>query len=120
MITRLLRKTTSAVGRIRGDKKGAAMVEYAILVAGIALVSLVAVSLLGHKVNDMFSSIASILPGAHAGDNGPLVSGNLVEAAPDANGNITLDTKTIVANNGTERLGNNLGVDLSKLVVEPK
>jgi|SRR5579862_2028614 len=119
-MSRMLRKTFCFFRRLCGDNKGAAMVEYAILVAGIALVSLVAVTMLGHKVNDMFSSAASTLPGAHVGDNGPLVSGQLVELTTDAKGNVVLDTAGILADNGTERLGNNLGIDLSKLVVEPR
>jgi pilus assembly protein Flp/PilA len=120
MMNTMFHKIKSSLGRVRGSRKGAAMVEYAILVAGIALVSLLAVSLLGHKINNMFEAIATILPGAHAGDNGPMHEAFLVEQTNDANGNVVLDTKAIVANNGTERLGNNLGMDLSKLVVEPK
>src|SRR5437764_968175 len=104
MIASFLRKAVSSFGRLRGEKKGAAMVEYAILVAGIALVSLTAVSLLGSKVSDMYIAIATILPGAHAGDNGPMVNGGLIETTTDKNGNIVIDVNGIVAHNGTERL----------------
>src|SRR5205809_7905260 len=98
MFTKLSRKMASLFGRLRGAKKGAAMAEYAILVAGVALVSLVAVSMLGHKINDMFSAVATILPGAHADDNGGLISGHLVEMTQDANKNVILDVPTIVSN----------------------
>jgi len=120
MIASLLRKTVSYFGRLRRDEKGAAMVEYAILVAGIALVSITAVSLLGSKVNDMYIGVATIIPGAHAGDNGPMVNGGLIETTTDAKGRVIIDVPTIVANSGTPRLGNNLGIDLTTLVQDPQ
>ena len=93
MFARLFRNTKSLFGRLHRDKKGAALVEYAILVAGIALISLVAVSILGHKVGDMYGAAAAILPGAHADTNGALQTGILVESRYDAaTGRITLDT----------------------------
>jgi Flp pilus assembly pilin Flp len=107
-------------------QKGAAMVEYSMLVAGVALVSAAGVSVLGHKTNDMIATVAAILPGAHADDNAPIVSGKVIETAPNADGNIALNVGTaatagsIVANSTTQRLGENLGItDLgTNLVVE--
>jgi len=94
-------------------KKGAAMVEYALLVAGIALVTAASVSVLGHKTNDMVGTVAAILPGAHADDNGPIAAAKLIETTPGSSSTATpigLDAAAIAANGGTERLGNNLGV----------
>jgi Flp pilus assembly pilin Flp len=120
MIGKLIRGSVTMFGRLRGAKKGAAMAEYAILVAGVALVCLVAVTMLGAKVGDMFIAAATVLPGAQADDNHPIVNGKLIETKLDANNNIVIDGAGIVANSGTERLGNNLGIDqLSKLVVDP-
>jgi len=105
----------------RQKRKGAALVEYALLIAGVALICAAAVAIFGHKTNDMIAAMASVLPGAHADDNGPIISGKIIETAPDANGNIALDVTTINANSNTVRLGNNLGTvgSISTLVVEP-
>jgi pilus assembly protein Flp/PilA len=47
------------VNRFRRDDRGAAMVEYALLVALIAVVAVAAVTLLGQDVSSAFSVIAS-------------------------------------------------------------
>lgn len=44
------------------SEKGATAVEYGIMVALIAVVIIAAVTLLGHQVNDAFTSITSKLP----------------------------------------------------------
>jgi len=44
------------------DEEGATMVEYGIMVALIAVVSIVAVGLLGGKVNDAFEAVEAQLP----------------------------------------------------------
>ncbi len=46
------------------DEKGASMVEYALLVVLIAIVALVAVSLAGDEVSNVFSEIATGLKNA--------------------------------------------------------
>jgi Flp pilus assembly pilin Flp len=101
-------------------RKGQGLVEYALLIAGVALISAAAVSVFGHKTSDLISAVATILPGAHAGDNAPIVSGHLIETAPDGNGNIALDAATIITNsNGTkDRLGLNVGGSGSALAGE--
>jgi pilus assembly protein Flp/PilA len=104
------------------DKKGAALVEYSLLVAGVALIGAAAVSLFGHKTSDLMAATAAVLPGAHADDNGPIVSGKLIETLDAGNGPIALDFNEIVNNTDTERLGNNLGAPagtISQLVLEP-
>lgn len=105
-------------------KKGAALVEYALLVAGVALIGSASVSIFGHKTSDMIAATAAIAPGAHADDNGPIVSGKLIETTAAGTDPISLDIAGIVANQGTERLGNNVlgatnGGTLDTLVVEP-
>jgi hypothetical protein len=102
------------------------MVEYALLVAGVALIGAASTSVFGHKTNDMIAMTAAVLPGAHTDDNGPIVSGKIIETSPGAPGDPTpgigLNVEQIVAGNGTERLGINVGVagaiPLSDLVVE--
>jgi len=113
-------KETLMLKRILKNKKGAALVEYALLVGGIALIAAASVSIFGHKTNDMIAGVAAILPGAHVDDNAPIVSGKIIETANGTKG-IGLDISTIVNNNGTARLGNNLGSvgNLNTLVVEP-
>lgn len=101
------------------NKRGAALVEYGLLVAGVALVATAAISVFGHKTSDLISAIATVLPGAHDDDNAPIVSGKIIETTPGAAATpITLDTATILANSGNPRLGDNLGVTMDTLVVE--
>lgn len=96
---------------IRGrNRKGQGLVEYALIIAGVALIAAVGISVFGHKVSDMISAVAVILPGAHPDDNAPIVSGKLIETKADGGigGNaITIDTNAINANNGTARLFGN-------------
>ena len=116
--------------RLRTNKQGAALVEYALIVAGVALIGAVAVSLFGHKVSDMLATAAAVLPGAHADDNAPIVSGKTIETSPNAQGTdqggnaqtgIGLDVNKITQSNGKPRLENGVGGDgaLSSLVLEP-
>lgn len=108
------------------DKKGAALVEYSLLIAGVALIGAAAVSVFGHKTSDMMAAVAAVLPGAHADDNAALVSGSLIETTAGAVGTpIALDTAAIALAGGSERLGINvLGATangtgpLSDLVIE--
>jgi len=115
--------------RLLKCRKGAAMVEYALLVAGVALIGAASTSVFGHKTNDMIGMVAAVLPGAHTDDNAPMVSGKIIEtsnATPgvDSGGAATtgigLDVNTIIANAGTARLGANVGTDgtLADLVLE--
>ena len=118
------------VRRLLRNKKGAALVEYALIVAGVALIGAVAVSLFGHKVSDMLATSAAVLPGAHAEDNAPIISGKTIETSPNAQGldqggnsqqGIGLDVNKITQSNGKARLADGVGGDgsLSSLVLEP-
>jgi len=111
--------------RLRGSRKGQALAEYAVIIGGVLLMTIVAVSVFGHKVNDLMALSAVILPCAHADDNQPMISGKLIETAVDG-GSIGLDIPGVLANSNTERLGNQMGVfggggpgtTVSSLVVE--
>lgn len=48
---------TAVMARENKDEKGAAMVEYGLLVAFIAVIALVGVKALGIKVNNLFGGI---------------------------------------------------------------
>ncbi|MGI9473626.1 MAG: Flp family type IVb pilin [Rubripirellula sp.] len=109
------------------NKKGQGLVEYGLIIAGVALICAAAVSVFGHKTSDLISATATVLPGAHADDNGPITSGKLIETTGADSGAIALDAATIVGNNDTGRLDNNVfgattaagGDGFGGLVLEP-
>ena len=107
------------------SKKGAALAEYSLLVAGIMLVGAAGVSVFGHKTSDMMGAVAAVMPGAHTDDNGPIISGKIIETHDQGLGaggtGIALDVAEIVNGAGTARLGNQLGTatSISTLVLEP-
>lgn len=100
---------TKLLKKLLGDNKGAALVEYGMIIAGVALIAAGAVSIFGTKTSDLVASIATVLPGAHSTDNAPIVSGKLIETT-DGSGSdpISLDINRIQNNSATERLGDNL------------
>src|SRR5436305_224503 len=110
----------------QNKRKGQGLVEYALLIAGVALICAAAISIFGHKVNHLIAAVAVILPGAHTDDNNPIFGGQLIETTVGANGAIQVDTAGILANSGTDRLGTNLfgtgsagsGPGLGGLIVE--
>ena len=56
-MTKLFTNVQSAIAARRNDEEGAAMVEYGLLVAGVAVVCLAAVFTLGGQVRDLFNGI---------------------------------------------------------------
>lgn len=103
----MIRKST-----LKRNRKGQALVEYALIVAGVALIAAVSVSVFGHKVNDLLAATATILPGAHADDNAPIQSGKIIETTQDGNGDLVVNAATIATNSNTGRLDANvLGAD---------
>ena len=104
--------------RLLKDRKGAAIVEYSLLVAGIALICAASIATFGHKTNDMIATVAGVLPGAHVDDNQPIASGRIIEtkgitdASSPTGKAIALDMAQIITNSdGTKsRLGDNLGM----------
>ncbi|WP_404305625.1 Flp family type IVb pilin [Neorhodopirellula lusitana] len=105
------------------NKKGQGLVEYGLIIAGVALICAAAISVFGHKTSDLIGATAAILPGAHPDDNGPMTSGKLIETTGADTGVIELDAVTIAGNVDTPRLGNNVGLDTADdfggLVLEP-
>ena len=57
---------TNLMIRLRNEEKGATAVEYGIMVALIAVVIIVAVTLLGGNLNAMFNNVATSVPTAPA------------------------------------------------------
>jgi Flp pilus assembly pilin Flp len=109
--------------KLTRQEKGAAMVEYALLVAGVTLICAGAVSVFGHKTNDLIATTAVVLPGAHTDDNNPITSGKLIETGLQANNAIGISQADIIANNNADRLDLNIGASdgstSSLLVKEP-
>ena len=99
-------------------------------IVGVALIGAAAVSVFGHKVTDMLGTATAVIPGAHADDNAPIVSGKTIETSPNAPGfdsgssatGIGIDVNAITQSNGQPRLGTGVGGDgqLSSLVLESK
>lgn len=87
------RKTTDPARRTSDRRRhGAALAEYGLLLAGLTLGSMVAVSVLGGKVGGMIASVATLLPGATAQDNAPVQVGRLIETQTiDSNGDGTVE-----------------------------
>jgi Flp pilus assembly pilin Flp len=106
-----------AIAKRGRRERGAALAEYGLLLAGVTLVSLVAVSVLGGKVGGLIGSVATMLPGAFGQQNAPVAVGQLVETRTsqmngDSTPEITLDaTRMAHEAAGTQRLGVNLGID---------
>lgn len=110
--------------KLAKNRKGQGLVEYGLIIAGVALICAAAISVFGHKTSDLISAVATVLPGAHGDDNGPMTSGKLIETTTAADGPIALDAATIAASPDTPRLGNNVGLganadDFGGLIVEP-
>lgn len=57
------------------NRRGQGLVEYIIIVAAVAMISLAAVSIFGHKVADQYAIGAGMLPGAHSDDNQAIETG---------------------------------------------
>ena len=58
----MLRMWTAFQSRFVADEEGASLVEYALLVALIAVVALIAIRFLGNAVSDEFNSVGNELP----------------------------------------------------------
>ncbi|MCA9201826.1 MAG: class III signal peptide-containing protein [Planctomycetales bacterium] len=93
------------------SKKGQGLVEYGLIIAGVALICAAAISVFGHKTSDLISAVATVLPGAHADDNGPMISGKLIETTEATATGIALDAAAIQGKTTGNRLDENvLGV----------
>ena len=98
-------------------RRGQGLVEYIIIVASVALISLAALSMFGHKVADQYAVGAGLLPGAHAGDNNPIATGffaGINESATDGNtANGQVSWNDITGNSEAGELVNNVVVKSS-------
>ena len=74
------------LNRTSSKKRGAALVEYGLLIAGVALICAAAVSLFGHKTNDLVGTVAAVLPSSNVEDAGAVNSGKVVATAVDGDG----------------------------------
>lgn len=101
----------------RRSKRGAALVEYGLIVAGVALVAAAAVSIFGTKTAGMIGASAAILPGAQAADNGAIATGRVVQTTTDSAGNIITDSSAGSIDN---TLGENIGIDSDALINDPQ
>lgn len=97
--------------KLFSNKKGQGLVEYGLIIAGVALICAAAVSVFGHKTSDLISAVATVLPGAHADDNGPIVSGKLIETTGASAAGISLDVVTIAGDVEGNRLDSNVRGD---------
>jgi len=103
-------------------RRGAALAEYGLLLAGLTMACMVAVSVLGGKVGGMIASVATLLPGQTAEDNATVQVGQLLNTtAIDVNGDGLLeqviDPNAIheAATNGVGGLGQSMGIQQSEV-----
>lgn len=97
----------------RREKRGAALVEYGLIVAGVALVAAAAVSIFGHKTSGLIGAASRIIPGDQAEDNHAVAAGELIQTKVQGNV-IKVDEAGL-----NDTLDNNLGLDESELVDDP-
>ena len=94
------------------NRKGQGLVEYALIIAGVTLIAAVGITVFGHKVDDMISMVAAILPGATPMTMARSPAATLIETVNN-NNVITLDPSAatgVLSHNGQDRLeGNVLG-----------
>lgn len=93
------------------SRRGQGLVEYIVIVAAVAMISLVAVSMFGSKVADQYAIGAGMLPGAYPEDNLPITTGGFAGYNTDGdvitgNGNVTWDS--ITGNAVTGEMDNNV------------
>ena len=100
------------------NKKGQGLVEYGLIIAGVALVCAAAISVFGHKTADLVAATAAVLPGAHGDDNGAIVTAKLIETTGAGANRITTDFSGIASSNDTPRLGVNFGLDAATTAID--
>ncbi len=98
----------------RRDKRGAALVEYGLIVAGVALVAVAAVSIFGFKTAGLIGTSAALLPGAQLDDVGVVSTGKVVKTEKNDDGVIT-----VASDAQDQTLGDNLGFSTEELIDDP-
>jgi pilus assembly protein Flp/PilA len=97
--------------RRKGRRRGSVLVEYGLLIAGVALACVLAIGVLGRKTADMMGVVAATIPGAHAEDNKPIMAADLIPLdTHTTSGLIQLDAgKLVQEDGGIDRMENLLG-----------
>ena len=100
------------------NESGAALAEYGLLLAGVAMVSMLAVAVLGTKVGGLIGSVATMIPGNTEDLDAPVLVGKMLETETrDVNGDgvneITFPLASVTHNNAGEQ--RNLDFDSSRL-----
>lgn len=93
------------------NKRGQSLVEYGILVGAVAMVGLVAATMLGHKVTNLLGASAALLPAAEDEDAQPVFAGKLVKTVVGADGAVHVSSVP-----GT--FSNNLGISGAEALVK--
>ena len=89
--------------KLTRNRKGQGLVEYALIIAGVALIGIVGIMMFGHKVADLIGTVAYILPGAHSDDNSPITAGHLVDVT-NTSGSEQIDLATIATEQSEGRI----------------
>ena len=105
------------INKSRRTKRGAALVEYGLIVAGVALVAAVAVSVFGSKTAGMIAASAHVLPGTNPNDNGNIDVGHVVATEGGNGSEIKINQAAQAA--GDTTMGNAIGVDSTGWVIDP-
>lgn len=106
----MLRKHTHVRAKIKA-RRGQGLVEYIFIVAAVAMISLIAVSMFGHKVADQYAIGSGMLPGAHADDNLPITVGDFAGYTTTGDvvtGNGEVTWASITGNTGVGEMENNV------------
>jgi Flp pilus assembly pilin Flp len=98
--------------RKASKKKGAAMVEYAILVGAVALVGILGMSVLGRKATDLIGTLAVILPGANLNEDRKIHNAQLIEITDGDDDTFRIDGSRI-GNGDTNRIAVATGLSSS-------
>lgn len=84
------------------NRRGQGLIEFIIIVASVAFISLLSVGIFGHKIADNYAIGAGMLPCAHDEDNAAIDTGSFVGKTEDA-------TTGVLSANGVVTWGNITG-----------
>lgn len=105
------------IRRLLKNRKGQGLVEYGLVIAGVALMAAAAVSVFGSKTTQLIGAVAAVIPGGTAADNAPILNTRLIETgpAPGTTGiGLALDQIAAHSDGNTDRLlGSCCGFDVA-------
>ena len=84
------------------NRRGQGLIEFIIIIASVAFISLLSVGIFGHKIADNYAIAAGMLPCAHDEDNAAIDTGSFVGKTEDA-------TTGVLSANGVVTWGNITG-----------